>query len=58
MRSESVEITPHKDSVRLMVLDGDGRTVASILLDHGEALELMGDLDVAQLRARQYRDAA
>jgi hypothetical protein len=54
MRSESVHITAHKDSVRLIVRDGDNRTVASILLDQAEALELMEHLDAAQSRARDY----
>jgi hypothetical protein len=58
MRSESVEILPHKDAVRLVVLDGDRRTVASILLDQDEAHALLADLDTARRLARAYRNAA
>ena len=58
MRSESIEIRPHMDRIRLVVRDIDGRTVASLLLDYEETLELIDELDTAAANARTFGDAA
>lgn len=55
---EKIEVGPHCDQVRVRVTDGEGRQLASLLLDLSESFELHAQLTDAQLRAHDHQREA